>query len=82
MLNSRMKRVSDIFDAFGGPARFARCLDIGNSTASEMKRRRSIPVEYWPNLIRQALAEGIDLTNDDLVRIHVDERKTHAEAAQ
>lgn len=45
-----MIAVSDIFDALGGPATIARELRIKPSTASEMKRRGSIPAEYWAEL--------------------------------
>jgi len=60
--NADMKTVSDIFDIFGGNASVARILGVGPSTASEMKRRESIPVEYWPDLV----AEGRRVGRDDL----------------
>jgi hypothetical protein len=46
-----MQNVSDIFDKLGGPAAVAKLLDCQRSAASEMKRRGSIPVKYWPRLI-------------------------------
>lgn len=49
-----MQNVDDIFEAFGGNAAVARVLKVGPSTASEMKRRESIPVEYWPALVDEA----------------------------
>lgn len=52
--NVAMKTVSDIFDVFGGNAAVARILKTMPSTASEMKRRESIPVEYWPTLVAEA----------------------------
>lgn len=51
---SLMRTVSDIFDAFGGNAAIGRVLGVNPSTASEMKRRESIPVEYWPMLVEAA----------------------------
>lgn len=66
----RMRTVSDIFDQFGGPASVARLLGVNASTASEMKRRSSIPVRHWPALTAEAKERGIPLTNDDLVDAH------------
>lgn len=53
-----MKTVSDIFDLFGGNAAVARVLNVIPSTASEMKRRESVPVEYWPALVDEAKRIG------------------------
>lgn len=50
-----MIAIHDIFDVLGGPAAVARELRIKPSTASEMKRRGSIPAEYWAELA--AIAE-------------------------
>lgn len=67
-----MLTVSDLIDKFGGSTKFAAVIGKGPSTASEMKRRQSIPVEYWPAIIRAASAAGIaDLTTDEMVRLHV-----------
>jgi hypothetical protein len=55
-----MNTISDIFDVFGGNAAVARILGVGASTASEMKRRESIPVEYWPALVDEAKKAGRD----------------------
>jgi hypothetical protein len=66
-----MNTLADIFAAFGGPAAVARILDVGPSTASEMKRRRSIPPEYWLRLVREAERRGLpDITTDALATIH------------
>lgn len=66
-----MKHVSEVFSAFGGPAMVARALGVRPSTASEMKRRGSIPAEYWLDLVREAKRmriAGIDA--ETLVRLH------------
>lgn len=73
-----MRTVEEIFEAFGGPAAFARHLEIKGSTASEMKRRRSITIEHWPKLIAAARSLNIEISNDDLVAIHVREREGEA----
>nr|DAE48911.1 MAG TPA: hypothetical protein [Caudoviricetes sp.] len=36
-----------------------------------MRRRKSIPVRYWPRLIGVAFEKDIVLTNDMLVNMHV-----------
>jgi hypothetical protein len=67
-----MLTVADLIDEFGGSTKFAAVIGKGPSTASEMKRRQSIPVEYWPSIIRAAPSAGIEgLTTDELVRLHV-----------
>jgi hypothetical protein len=54
-----MKKVSDIFDAVGGPAQMARLLNLKPSTSTEMKRRQSIPARYWEPLVEGCKAAGI-----------------------
>jgi hypothetical protein len=57
-----MERPHDIFGlirAFGGPSEFAKIIERGPSTASEMKRSGSIRVEYWPKIIAGAAARKI-----------------------
>jgi len=67
-----MLTVADLIDKFGGSTKFAAVIGKGPSTASEMKRRQSIPVEYWPTIIRAAPEAGVDgLTTDEMVRLHV-----------
>lgn len=56
----KLATVADLIDAFGGPARFARALDLkGPSTASEMKRAGSIAVKHWPKVLAAAGDAGI-----------------------
>jgi len=70
-----METISSIFDRFGGVSATARVLGVNASTASEMKRRGSIPVKHWPELIAEAKYRRIKLTNDMLVSVHVDHSK-------
>ena len=66
-----MKSVEDIFVALGGTGAVARLLDVGHSTASEMRRRGSIPVRYWPRLVAVAAEREVKgITNDALVHMH------------
>jgi hypothetical protein len=71
MSKSRPETVAEIFDALDGPANVARALGVGQSTASEMKRRRSIPVGHWPALMAAAARRGVEIDEASLVRIHV-----------
>lgn len=66
-----MSSVQHIFTALGGPTKVARILDVGFTTASEMKRRGSIPVKYWPRLVEACEAEGVEgVSYEQLVAIH------------
>jgi hypothetical protein len=66
-----MDKVSDIFDVLGGPSAVARLLNVKPSTAGEMKRRGSIPSEYWQDLILAAQRRRISgLDADRLVALH------------
>lgn len=81
-MNTPIGTVSALFDALGGPARVGRILERGNSTASEMKRRGSIPVDYWPALIASDEGKAIGLTPDDLMRLHTASGLQAIEAAE
>ena len=65
-----MNTVTAIFQQIGGPAKFARALGLKPSAASEMKRRNSIPVPYWPDLIEVMKEQGKPLTYEQLVQAH------------
>lgn len=65
------KTIDELFQQMGGPTAVARILAVGVSTASEMKRRGSVPVRYWPKLITHAQSQGTPLTESDLLAAHV-----------
>lgn len=66
-----MNSIPDIIDEIGGSSKLAEWLHIKPSTASEMKRRQSIPVKYWPSLVDQCRDHGIRGVNyDKLVELH------------
>jgi hypothetical protein len=72
-----MQSVPELIDAFGGPTSFSQVIGKRPSTASEMKRNRSIPVDYWPKVIAVAAERGIDgVTAEMLMRIHAGEAPT------
>jgi len=65
-----MDTVSVLFEQLGGPTKVARILDVGFTTASEMKRRGRIPVKYWPKLVDACREGGIDVSYERLVAMH------------
>jgi hypothetical protein len=68
-----MQCVSSLFEQLGGPTKVARILGVKFTTASEMKRRGSIPVKHWPRLVAACQAEGIEgISYDKLVAIHTE----------
>jgi len=67
-----MQTVDDIFEALGGTSAFGRALGLRQSTASEMRRRKSIPVWHWRKL-REAMQEaGKPIDFETLVAIHTE----------
>lgn len=65
-----LSTVDDLFRAFHGTAAVGRAIGRGASTASEMKRRRSIPVQHWPALVDSTRGREIGLTADVLLAMH------------
>lgn len=75
-----MNTVEDIFRELGGTGAVAKAINVRHSTASEMRRRQSIPVKYWRRLIEAAAASGnSEIDTDILVRIHVEATPTPAQ---
>lgn len=72
-----MRDVPELITEFGGPTAFARAIGVQPSTASEMKRRGSIPVRYWPSVLSAAENLNIQISSDDLVAIHTPEAVGH-----
>jgi hypothetical protein len=70
-MSDHVATVDELFARFGGSAAVARAIGKGPSTASEMKRRNSIPVEYWPALIESETGRQIGLRSDDLMRVNL-----------
>jgi hypothetical protein len=80
-----MNTVHDVFNALGGNAAVARALGVIPSTASEMKRRESIPVEYWPKLVEHARNVGkeeITLERLAIILAEAGSRRRQAATAQ
>lgn len=68
-----MNTIEEIFIAMGGTGAFAKAIGVKHSTASEIRRRKSIPVRYWPALIASADLMDVSIDNDLLVRVHVEQ---------
>lgn len=70
-----MKTIPEFIEALGGNAEISRRLGKRNtSTVSEMKRRGSIPNQYWPAFIELAAEnklEGVDAQY--LLKLHIGE---------
>ena len=70
-----MAKLEDIFAAFGGATRLAEAIGISPVHAQTMKGRRSIPVTYWPALVKAAERQKIPgITFDRLVRLHAQKK--------
>jgi hypothetical protein len=66
-----MDTVEDIFSRFTRTGALADALGIKLSAASEMRRRGSIPVRYWPRLVEEAKSRGISgISYEKLVAMH------------
>jgi hypothetical protein len=64
--------VDSLIAKFGGPYAFARAIAVNPSTATEMKRRQSIPVPHWPKVIAAAAQHGIGgVDSDALMQMHL-----------
>lgn len=68
-----MSTISKIIDDLGGNAIVATKLGVGASTISECKRRNSLPVKYWPGLLRIAAEADVSISEKDLVSAHFGE---------
>lgn len=66
-----MNSVASLIASLGGNAAVGRMIGKASSTVSEMKRRGSVPVEYWPAIRAEALRMGLSVSYDDLVGMHM-----------
>ena len=70
-----MNTVADVFEKFEKTSAVAEALGVKLSAASEMRRRSSIPVRYWPTLVDAARQRGFEeLTYEKLVAMHQPEQ--------
>lgn len=65
-----MTDIHTIFDKLKGPGKVAELLGVKPSAASEMKRRQSVPVKYWPKLVIACNEAGLPMSYATLVSLH------------
>ena len=61
----------EIFERFGGPAKVASIIGKSTPHVAAMRRRRSIPVRYWPLLIEASRKAEITINEAELLAAHV-----------
>lgn len=70
ILQKPLDEMSDVFGLFPTNIELAGVLNVGQSTVSEMKRRRNIPPQYWPAVVNAVAAKGRhDLTLEKFVEM-------------
>lgn len=69
-----MVTIESLFQDLGGPAAIGRVIGKPAEHVRLMKKRRSIPVAYWPALISAAKKQGQKLTYEALVQAHASKR--------
>lgn len=66
-----IRSVDELFEVCGGPARVGRAIGKSTEHAAAMKRRSSVPTDYWHDLVEWAKGQGLEgVTFDVLGRIH------------
>jgi hypothetical protein len=66
-----IETISDIAEKLGGTSAFGRVIGVKQSTASEMRRKNTLPVKYWPQLVDALKAIGVTFSYEELVKIHI-----------
>jgi len=62
-----LDEMSDVFGLFDSNIELAGILNVGQSTVSEMKRRKNIPPQYWPRIVEAAAGNRFIVTNSSNV---------------
>lgn len=77
-----LDEMSDVFGLFVSNIELAGILNVGQSTVSEMKRRKNIPPQYWPRIVEAAVGKGRDdLTLEKFVELASRRAARQGEAA-
>lgn len=77
-----LDEMSDVFGLFVSNIELAGILNVGQSTVSEMKRRKNIPPQYWPRIVEAAAGKGRDdLTLEKFVELASRRAARQGEAA-
>jgi hypothetical protein len=64
------QRPETIIDSWPSLSDFAKDAGVSYGAAKQMRRRNSIPVQYWAALVIAAKARGQRLTAADLMSAH------------
>jgi len=62
MRPNRLRTVNDFFREFGGTSEVARLLGVPQSTAAEMKRKRSIHIKHWPKILESERGQDLAIS--------------------
>ena len=66
---------TDVIDALGGTAKFARAVGMKPNTAKMAKARDSISPGWWPAVVKAAEEAGrLDITAEKLMALAADRR--------
>ena len=69
-MSTKIETFGDIIEAFGGPTKYAKAVEIETFHAQTMKTRDSIPASYWAKTVAAAEEGDIaGITLDVLARI-------------
>lgn len=67
-----MSDLAALIESLGRPADIATAIGVRVGHVRLMKHRRSIPLRFWPRLVRFAAQQGReDVTYEALVMLHV-----------
>lgn len=64
------ENASQIIDAWPSIRKLAEDVGATDNHIRAMRRRESIPVKFWPSLLKSAPNHGIDLSYESLVLAH------------
>lgn len=82
-MSRNITTIDDVFEALGGVTSVARFLSINVSTASEMKRRRSISSHHWAEIVSAPpVRDWPAVTLEILARVHADEAAKKKQAKE
>lgn len=70
--------VQRFIDSWENLGAFAAAAGTTYGAAKQMRRRGSIPVQYWPALIASPFGQGNGLTSDRLLDLHSTQRSVAA----
>lgn len=77
-----MKTFADLFAKWDTIAAFGADIGVSDMHARAMKRRGSVPPEYWPQLVRAAKSKGVrEVDIEALAEMRAARRQNRASSA-